>query len=98
MAGRKMPHPNSPGIAPLGYSPFGKEKLEGPKMHHDNHGPKDSVPGKGKGPAVPGEHWERHYDATDASRNMHLVEGSDFNPKCSDNRKTTHIKVNREDH
>lgn len=44
------------------------------------------------------EHWERNYDATAPSSNMIITEGSDFNPKCSEYRKTTHIKVNREDH
>jgi len=38
------------------------------------------------------------YDATDASKNMYLTEGSDFAPKCPTDRKTTYIKVNREDH
>jgi hypothetical protein len=98
MAGRKMPSSSSPGLAPLGNSPGSKVKLEGPKVYHDNHGSKDSVPGKGNGRAVPHEHWEKHYDATDASKNMYAVEGADFNPKCSDERKTTYIKVNKEDH
>ena len=84
------------GMAPLGNPPMSKVKLEGPKKHHDNHGSKDSVPGKGY--SVPGEHWERKYDATDASKNMKLVEGADFNPKCADERKTTYIKVNKQDH
>lgn len=44
------------------------------------------------------EHWEKHYDAVDPSRNMKDVEGSDFNPKKSSDRKTTYIKVNKEDH
>jgi hypothetical protein len=86
------------GVRPLGHSPFGKEKLEGPKKHHDFHGTTDSVPGKGKGSTTPNEHWERLYDATDGSANMKATEGSDFNPKCPSERKTTHIKVNREDH
>lgn len=93
MAGRK-----SPGLAPLGHSPGSKVNLEGPKVHHDNHGSKDSVPGKGSKSAIHGEAWERHYDATGASKNMHAVEGADFVPKCSSERKTTYIKVNREDH
>lgn len=88
----------SAGLAPLGHQPMSKVKLEGPKRKHDNHGKDDSVPGKGYGCAVPQEHWERKYDATDASKNMHYVEGDDFNPKCSQDRKTTYIKVNREDH
>ena len=98
MAGRKMPSSSSPGLAPLGNSPGSKEKLEGPKVHHDNHGSKDSVPGKGSKAAVPGHAWERHYDVTGASQNMHATEGADFVPKNPSDRKTTHIKVNREDH
>lgn len=86
---------NMAGMRPLGHQPLSRVKLEGPKVHHDNHGSKASVPGKKH---IPGEAWERTYDATDASKNMHLVEGADFNPKRSDMRKTTHIKVNREDH
>lgn len=90
MAGRQ-----SAGKAPLGYSPMLKERLEGPKKHHDNHGMNDSVPGKH---AISEDHWERSYNATNASKNMHRVEGADFAPKCPGDRKTTYIKVNREDH
>ena len=89
---------NKPGQSQLGHKPMSKVKLEGPKVHHDDHGPKASRPMKGNGPAVPNQHWERLYDATGPSENMKLVEGGDFNPKCSDMRKTTYIKVNREDH
>lgn len=84
-----------PGEAPLGYGPFGHEKLEGTKKHHDDHGPNDSVPGR---KPIPNEHWERSYDATHASRNMKLTEGADFVPKRSKDRKTTYIKVNETDH
>jgi len=90
MAGRK-----SPGMNPLGHSPFGKEKLEGPKMHHDDHGSDASI---ASGTHLPGKHWERLYDATGPSRNMVNTEGADFNPKCSKDRKTTHIKINETDH
>lgn len=90
MAGRK-----SPGTNPLGHSPFGHEKLEGPKIRHDFHGSDASVPGRGR---IPGEHWEMLYDATGPSRNMVATEGADFNPKCARDRKTTHIKVNETDH
>ena len=93
MAGRK-----APGTNPLGHSPFGHEKLEGPKVHHDDHGIDASVPAHGSRRAIPGQHWERLYDATDASRNMVITEGADFNPKCAKDRKTTHIKVNETDH
>ncbi len=97
---RKFPKENNsnPGTSQLGHAPMAKVKLEGPKKHHDFHGMTDSVPGKGSGNAVPSGHWERTYDATDASRNMQLTGGSDFAPKCSQDRKTTYIKVNREDH
>ena len=90
MAGRK-----SPGIDPLGNSPFGHEKLEGPKVRHDFHGLDASVPGRER---IPGEAWEMLYDATSPSRNMVDTEGSDFNPKRGKDRKTTHIKVNETDH
>lgn len=93
-----MARNNKPGMSQLGHRPFGKEKLEGPKVHHDDHGSHASVPGKGKGMAVPGQAWEREYKGWEPSRNMELVEGSDFNPKFSTHRKTTHLKVNAEDH
>lgn len=93
-----MSSKNSPGKSQLGHSPFGKEKLEGPKKHHDDHGEYASRPSKGNARAIPGEHWERGYDLCSPSRNMELTEGSDFAPKESDKRKTTYIKVNREDH
>ncbi len=53
---------------------------------------------KKKGPAVPNKHWEKHYSPSKPSENMELTEGSDFNPKCPSDRKTTHLKVNKEDH
>lgn len=68
------------------------------KKHHDNHGINASVPHKGDGPAVPNEWWEKRYSLWEPSRNMVLTEGADFNPKQSDMRKTTHLKVNKEDH
>ncbi len=73
-------------------------KLEGPKKHHDNHGSDASKPMKGSKQAIPEGHWEKHYDLCGASKNMKLTEGADFAPKRSDERKTTYIKVNREDH
>ena len=72
--------------------------LEGPKVHHDNHGKNASHPTGGNKDAVPCKPWEMHYNLCGASRNMELTEGSDFAPKQSDQRKTTYIKVNREDH
>lgn len=83
------------GMAPLGWGPFGKEKLEGNKKTHDYHGMDASVPGKRP---IGDEHWERRYNATTPSDNMYLTQGDDFAPKRSDERKTTYIKVNREDH
>ncbi len=88
----------SPGMNPMGYSPFGKEKLEGPKVHHDNHGKDASVPAKGNKRAIPGEHWEMRYNMSKPSENMIVTEGADFEPKQSDKRKTTQLKVNKEDH
>jgi hypothetical protein len=72
--------------------------LEGPKKNHDNHGPNASVPAKGNNRAIPGQHWEKHYDLCAPSKNMYLTEGADFAPKRSAERKTTYLKVNREDH
>lgn len=88
----------SAGVNPLGYSPFGKEKLEGPKKHHDYHGNTDSVPAKGDKRAIPGQHWEMRYNMHKPSENMVLTKGSDFEPKRPQDRKTTHLKVNREDY
>jgi hypothetical protein len=93
MASRK-----SPGFNPLGHKPFDKVKLEGPKTHHDDHGPNASVPAKGSARAIPNEHWERSYNLCAPSRNMELTSGSDFVAKNPSDRKTTHLKVNREDH
>ncbi len=44
------------------------------------------------------EHWEMHYSMHTPSKNMVLTKGSDFVPKCPKDRKTTHLKVNKEDH
>jgi len=93
-----MANKNSPGKRPLGHSPFSDVKLEGPKRHHDDHGDKASVPAKGDKRAIPGEHWEMRYNQYDPSENMELTKGSDFVAKNPTDRKTTHLKVNREDH
>ena len=93
-----MSHNKSPGKAPLGHGPFSEVSLEGPKKHHDDHGSNASVPAKGEGRAIPGDHWEMHYDLCGASKNMKLTGGAEFAPKRSDERKTTYIKVNKEDH
>lgn len=58
---------------------------------------KSSAPHSGKSTGAM-DHWEVKYDPTAPSKNMKDVMGSDFNPKCSDERKTTHIKVNKQDH
>lgn len=44
------------------------------------------------------EHWEKRYSLSDPSRNMVLTKGADFNPKCPEERKTTHLKVNITDY
>lgn len=93
-----MASSKSPGKDPLGHGPFSKVKLEGPKKHHDDHGKDASRPMKGDGRAIPREQWEMQYDLCAPSRNMYLTEGADFAPKRSDERKTTYLKVNREDH
>lgn len=87
----------SPGTSQLGYSPFGKEKLEGPKKHHDFHGNTDSVPAKGNARAIPGEHWEKHYSMS-AVRDTKHIAGTEWNPKVANTRTTTHTMVNPEDH
>jgi hypothetical protein len=88
---------NSPGKSQLGHSPFGKEKLEGPKIHHDDHGPTASRPMKSNRPAVPNEHWEMRYNLGGPSKDMIISQGADFNPKRPRDRNTTHIKVNETD-
>ena len=89
---------SSPGMNPMGHGPFDKEKLEGPKKHHDNHGMHASVPGKGNKQAVPSEHWEIGYNQWAPSANMVLTEGDDFVARPQSSRKTTHLMVNKEDH
>ncbi len=73
-------------------------KLEGPKVHHNYHGKDASVPAKGNKRAIPNEHWERSYDPCYPSRNMEITKGADFAPKISSERKTTYVKVNKDDH
>lgn len=51
-----------------------------------------------KNTAAPAEHWEKRYSLSNPSKNMVLTKGADFNPKCPDERKTTHLKVNSTDH
>ena len=87
-----------PGMAPLGHPPFSKVDLNGPKRHHDDHGPNASVPAKGNKPAVPNQHWEMHYSPGAPSPTMKATGGADFNPKCGKDRKTTHLKINETDH
>lgn len=77
-----------------------KVKLEGPKVHHDNHGINASNPkvGKSGGTPAPSGHWEKRYSVNAPSPNMTATEGSDFNPKRGRDRKTTHLKINETDH
>lgn len=83
------------GVNPLGHSPFGHEKLEGPKRHHDFHGSDDSVPGKGKGMSVPPQHWEKQYKDSPYQK---ITPASAFLPHCAKDRPTPHLKVNECDH
>lgn len=82
------------GVSPLGHSPFGKEKLEGPKKHHDIHGKTDSQPAMGNKRAIPNEHWERSYNPDPESN----TKSGAFDPKCPDKRPCVHNKVNETDH
>lgn len=68
------------------------------KVHHDNHGSNASVPAKGNKRIPSEQHWEKSYKQYECSPNMYKTGGSDFDAKQSDKRKTTHLKVNREDH
>lgn len=63
--------------------------------HHDSHGMNASVPGKHP---ISEKHWEHHYSLSKSSENMKDTEGADFDPKQSDKRKTTQLKVNKTDH
>lgn len=90
-----MSSKKEPGVRPLGYGPAGKEKLEGPKVHHDYHGMTASVPAKGKGKAVPGEHWQKHYNPHPAGDNRGIKA---FDPRVASDRPCTHNKVNESDH
>lgn len=56
------------------------------------------VPMKQDKKPTPNQHWEKHYSLNKPSENMKATSGSDFMPKCPSDRKTTHLKVNREDH
>ena len=87
----------SPGLAPLGHPAMSKVNMGGPKRHHDDHGPADSVPGKGTKMAVPGEHWEKVYQPR-ATKDMDKVAGFEWNPRLSKDRTKTYIPVNEEDH
>lgn len=86
-----------PGMSQLGHPPFSNVKLEGPKVHHDDHGPNASVPKKGDGRAIPNEHWEVQYDPT-VHKDSRTTRGSEFSPKRSSDRMTTYVKTNKEDH
>jgi hypothetical protein len=84
-----------PGMAQLGRAPMTKDKLEGPKVHHDDHGPNDSVPAKGSKRAIPGEHWEQQFSRKSMYTN---APGNEMNPKLAKIRPCTHVKVNETDH
>jgi hypothetical protein len=85
----------SPGLAPLGWPPGSKEKLEGPKKKHDNHGPDASVPAKGNAPVNGKQHWEQHYKYDPTATN---TPAGAFLPKRSKDRPQPHSKVNECDH
>lgn len=53
---------------------------------------------KNKKAPVPKEHWEMPYKPWEPSANMKATGGADFCPKQPSLRKTTHLKVNKEDH
>ncbi len=95
MAGRKMPSRESPGLAPLGHEPFSNVKLEGPKKHHDDHGPNASVPAKGDARAIPGEHWEMRYNQYGVWSEK--PSGAFLGARSQD-RPQPHDKLNAEDH
>jgi len=48
--------------------------------------------------SIPREHWEKRYNVNECSPDMHGMGGSDFTPKRSRDRATTHLKVNETDH
>lgn len=87
----------SPGQSQLGHPAMSKVNMEGPKKHHDFHGNSASVPGKGNGMAVPGEHWEKQYQPR-AAKDMDKVAGTEWNPRLSKDRTKTYVPVNEEDH
>ncbi len=83
-----------PGIRPLGNSPFGKEKLESHKKHHDDHGMDDSVPAKGSKRAVPGQAWEKQYDMQQPRDRPEAK----FDPRQAKVRNKMYNKTNDTDH
>ncbi len=69
-----------------------------PKVQrHHNHGSHASVPGKGKGPATPSQHWEMHYDPTPHGEAM-LQGQENWDPMPGKARPHTHVKINDADH
>ena len=84
-----------PGVRPLGWGPFAKEKLEGPKVHHDFHGLDASRPCYDDARAIPGQHWEMQYDPLPAGSD---IGGKAFDPRVASDRPCTHNKVNMDDH
>jgi len=57
-----------------------------------------SVPKKGKGPAVPNQHWEMRYNMAKPNEYMLRTSDAAFVPQIANTRKTTQKKVNKEDH
>lgn len=89
--------PDAAGTSQLGYAPGSKVKLQGPKRHHDDHGPNASVPAKGGGQIPSSEHWEKVYNS-DPSKDTVKRLGSEFDARPARGRMTTHVKVNECDH
>ncbi len=50
-----------------------------------------------KSPAIPLEHWEKHYDV-EIKKDKHGLMGSEFDPKNNQKRMVTYNKINEQDH
>lgn len=44
------------------------------------------------------DHWENMYSMHTPSDNMKHTQGGDWGPKIASDRKTTHLKINKQDH
>lgn len=89
--------PSSPGMSQLGHAPGSKVKVQGPKKHHDSHGPNASVPAKGNAAVNSQEHWEMAYNSEPSKDTVKRI-GSEFDARRAKERMTTHVKVNEMDH